>query len=134
VTVTEESKKHLREMGLFDHLEELRSGLIASFVAWFASSVVIWFFSAQILDFLIRNLPVKNLYFYSPVEAFMIRMKLSFVLGILLSFPYILFRVWSFISPGLFKRENRFAPRRVMRRSLLSRPRIRLLGDDAARP
>jgi sec-independent protein translocase protein TatC len=95
-------------MGLFDHLEELRSGLIASFVAWFASSVVIWFFSAQILDFLIRNLPVKNLYFYSPVEAFMIRMKLSFVLGILLSFPYILFRVWSFISPGLFKREKRF--------------------------
>jgi sec-independent protein translocase protein TatC len=104
--VTEERKEKLREMGLLDHLEELRSGLIASFGAWLASSVVIWFFSAQILDFLIRNLPVKNLYFYSPVEAFMIRMKLSFIIGILISFPYIFFRVWSFISPGLFKKEK----------------------------
>ena len=104
--MTEERKEKLREMGLLDHLEELRSGLIVSLGVWFASSVVIWFFSAQILDFLIRNLPVKNLYFYSPVEAFTIRMKLSFILGILISFPYIFFRVWSFISPGLFKKEK----------------------------
>jgi sec-independent protein translocase protein TatC len=104
--VAEERRENLREMGLLDHLEELRSGLIASFAVWFVSSVVIWFFSAQILDFLISHLPVKNLYFYSPVEAFMIRMKLSFILGIIVSFPYVSFRIWSFISPGLFERER----------------------------
>jgi len=104
--VAEERKENLREMHLLDHLEELRSTLIASFIAWFGSSVVIWFFSAQALDFLIRNLPVKNLYFYSPVEAFMIRMKLSFILGVLVSFPYLFLRVWRFVSPGLFKRER----------------------------
>ena len=104
--MAEERNEGLKEMRLLDHLEEHRSGLIASFGAWFVSSVVIWFFSARILDFLIQHLPVKNLYFYSPVEAFMIRMKLSFVLGILVSFPYIFFRVWAFISPGLFKGER----------------------------
>jgi sec-independent protein translocase protein TatC len=104
--VADERKENLKEMGLLDHLEELRSGLIASFAVWFGSSIVIWYFSGQILDFLIRSLPVKNLYFYSPVEAFMIRMKLSFILAALVSFPYIFFRVWSFISPGLFRREK----------------------------
>ena len=37
----------------------------------------------------------------------MIRLKLSFMTGFLLSFPYILFRVWAFVSPGLFKSERR---------------------------
>jgi len=93
-------------MRLLDHLEELRSTLIASLIAWFGSSVVIWFFSGRILDLLIRMLPVEKLYFYSPVEAFMIRMKLSFILALLVAFPYIFFRIWRFISPGLFQRER----------------------------
>ena len=104
--MAEERQENLKEMHLLDHLEELRSTLIASLIAWLAASVVIWFFSAQVLDFLIRYLPVKSLYFYSPVEAFMIRLKLSFILGILVSFPYLLFRVWRFVSPGLFKKEK----------------------------
>lgn len=104
--MAEERKDELKEMRLLDHLEELRSTLIASLVAWFGSSVVIWFFSGRILDALIHTLPVEKLYFYSPVEAFMIRMKLSFVLAILAAFPYILFRVWRFVSPGLFRREQ----------------------------
>jgi len=104
--VEEERKENLREMNLLDHLEELRSTLIASAIAWLGSTVVIWFFSARALDFLISNLPVKNLYFYSPVEAFMIRMKLSFILGVLVSFPYLFLRVWRFVSPGLFRREQ----------------------------
>jgi sec-independent protein translocase protein TatC len=97
----------LREMRFLDHLEELRSALFASVLAWIGASIVFWFFSKQVLDFLIRNAPVDNLYFMSPVEAFMIRMKLSFILGFLASFPYIFLRVWRFVSPGLFSREQR---------------------------
>jgi len=107
--VEEERKEGLKEMGLLDHLEELRSMLIASFVAWVGISLIVWCFSAQVLEFLIHRLPVKNLYFYSPVEAFEVRTKLSFVVGILIAFPYIFYRVWRFISPGLFRREKGLA-------------------------
>jgi sec-independent protein translocase protein TatC len=104
--VAEERKENLKEMGFLDHLEELRSTLIASLVAWVLASVVIWFFSAQILDFLIHHLPVKNLYFFAPGEAFTVRMKLSFVFGVLVAFPYLIYRAWRFVSPGLFRSEK----------------------------
>jgi len=107
--VEEERKEGLKEMGLLDHLEELRSMLIASFVAWVGISLIVWGFSGQVLEFLIHKLPVKNLYFYSPIEAFEVRTKLSFVVGILIAFPYIFYRLWRFISPGLFRREKGLA-------------------------
>lgn len=99
--------ERLREMRFLDHLEELRSSLFASALAWIAASIVCWFFSARLLDLLLAGLPVKNLYFYSPAEAFLIRMKISFVLGFLATFPYIFLRGWRFVSPALFARERR---------------------------
>jgi sec-independent protein translocase protein TatC len=104
----EEQEEQLSKMSFLDHLEELRSTLIASIAAFIGSGIVIWFFSGRILDFLLAGIPVGSLYFNAPVEAFMTRMKLSFALGFLVSFPYVLFRVWAFISPGLFNREKRF--------------------------
>jgi len=104
--VAEERKENLKEMGFLDHLEELRSTLVASLVAWVGASAVIWFFSGRILDFLIDHLPVKDLYFFAPGEAFMIRMKLTFILGALVTFPYILYRVWRFVAPALFRNEK----------------------------
>jgi sec-independent protein translocase protein TatC len=94
-------------MSFIDHLEELRSTLIASLVAWIGLSIVIWFLSGYILDFLLRDIPVDSLYFHTPIGAFMIRLKLSFILGFLVGFPYILFRAWAFVAPGLFQRERR---------------------------
>lgn len=104
--MAEERKENLKEMGLLEHLEELRSTLIALLVAWVGASAILWFFSAPILEFLIHHLPVKDLYFFAPGEAFMVRTKLSFILGILVSFPYLLFRVWRFVAPGLFRKEK----------------------------
>lgn len=97
----------LKEMGFLDHLEELRSTIIAVLVAWLGTSIVLWFLSKHVLDFLLSGIPVESLYFHAPVEAFMVRLKLSFITGFLVSFPYILFRIWAFISPGLFSREKR---------------------------
>jgi sec-independent protein translocase protein TatC len=103
----EQKNEELKEMGFLDHLEELRSTLIYSIVTWVVLSILIWFFSGRILDFLLAGIPVDNLYFNAPTEAFVIRIKLSFILGFLVAFPYILFRVWSFVAPGLFSRERR---------------------------
>ncbi|HER44384.1 MAG TPA: twin-arginine translocase subunit TatC [Candidatus Eisenbacteria bacterium] len=102
----EQHKEELEEMGFLDHLEELRSTLISCIIAWVGVSIVLWFFSGRALDFLLDGLPVESVYFNAPTEAFMIRLKLSFILGFLAAFPYILFKVWSFVSPGLFSREK----------------------------
>ena len=95
-------------MSFIEHLEEFRSVLISSLVAWIGLSIVIWFLSGHILDFLLKDIPVDSLYFHTPIGAFMIRLKLSFILGFLIAFPYVLFRVWEFVAPGLFQRERRF--------------------------
>ncbi|MCU0640054.1 MAG: twin-arginine translocase subunit TatC [Candidatus Krumholzibacteria bacterium] len=102
-----EKEEKLEEMGFFDHLEDLRSTIISLLGVWFAVSVVLSFLSGYILDFLLAGIPVESLYFHAPLEAFMVRLKLSFIAGFLVTFPYLLFRVWAFISPGLFSREKR---------------------------
>jgi len=97
----------LEEKSFIGHLDDLRAVLIQSLVALLAASIVCWFFSGRILDLLVRDLPVNSLYFQSPIEAFMVRMKISFVLGAMIAFPFVLFRLWSFVAPGLFVHERR---------------------------
>ena len=101
------SKEILREMSFLEHLDDLRGVLVRSAVAFGIFTVGYWFVSARVMDFLISDLPVDHLNFFSPTEAFMTRMKISFVLGLMTAFPYILFLTWRFVSPGLFARERR---------------------------
>lgn len=102
-----EKKEILREMSFLEHLDELRGVLIQSIIAFLVLAIGIWFFSATILDFLVKDLPVEHLNFFAPAEAFMVRMKISLVLGLMAAFPFILFRVWSFVAPALFWGERR---------------------------
>ncbi|UCH83351.1 MAG: twin-arginine translocase subunit TatC [Candidatus Latescibacterota bacterium] len=106
-TETREKKDDFGEMSFLDHLGELRMVIIHSLVVFFALSVICWFFSGRILDLLIADLPVESLYFLSPIEAFMVRVKISFVLGLMAAFPFIMFKIWAFVSPGLFAHERR---------------------------
>ncbi len=102
-----EKDEKLEEMGFLDHLEELRSAIIAILAVWVVLSIILWFFSGRMLDFLLATIPLDKLYFNAPVEAFMVRLKLSFIAGFLLGFPYMLYRAWAFVAPGLFEREKK---------------------------
>jgi sec-independent protein translocase protein TatC len=97
----------LREMSFWDHLGELRSVLFSSVLILLGLSIVAWFFSGPIIEWLVADVPVEHLNFLAPSEAFMTRMKLSFILGGLAAFPYVGYRVWRFVSPGLFRRERK---------------------------
>ncbi len=104
-------KDEFKEMSFIDHLDELRKVLVQSSIAFAILMVVSWFFSGRILDMLIRPLAVESLYFQSPTEAFLVRVRISLVLGLMGAFPFILFRVWAFVSPALFAHErNRVLP------------------------
>lgn len=99
--------ERLREMSFFEHLADLRRVIIHSLVVFSIFTIVCWFFSARIVDLLVEELPVDRLYFTSPLEAFTIRMKVSTVVGVMLAFPVILFKLWSFVAPGLFSHERK---------------------------
>lgn len=103
----QKNKNNLKEMSFLDHLEDLRKVIVQSLVVFLALSVACWFFSGKILDLLIKDLPVDSLYFHTPVEAFMVRVKISFVLGAMAAFPFVLFKIWAFVAPGLFTSEKK---------------------------
>ncbi|MGB2698417.1 MAG: twin-arginine translocase subunit TatC [Candidatus Zixiibacteriota bacterium] len=95
--------KEIKDMGFLDHLEEFRSRIIKCLVSILIFSIVAYFFSDFVIDFLAR--PVTKVYFMSPTEAFAVRIKMSIILGIILSIPVIFYQFWQFVVPGLFESE-----------------------------
>lgn len=96
-----------RGMGLLDHLEELRSVIMQSGIAAIAAMILSWFWSADLLEFMIGPIREQGLYFNEPSEAFMVRLKISAVAGLFVMAPFIFFKIYGFVLPGLYKRERR---------------------------
>jgi sec-independent protein translocase protein TatC len=94
-------------MGLLDHLGELRGVLVHSSIAALVATILCWFWSADLLDILIRPIKDQGIYFTAPNEAFLTRLKLSAVVGLFVVAPFIFFKIYGFVLPGLYKRERR---------------------------
>lgn len=99
-------RQRLHEMHLLEHLGELRGVITASVLVFLVFAAAYFCFSGTILEWVVRDVPVDHFIFQSPSEAFMVRTKLSLILGILTAFPYIGYRVWRFVTPGLFRNER----------------------------
>jgi sec-independent protein translocase protein TatC len=109
----------LREMSFLDHLDELRGVIVSAVMSLLVAAIIFWCVSGPILEWMIAGIPVDHLVFNAPSEAFMVRTKLSFILGALAVFPYIAYRLWRFVSPGLFRRESHRIMPVVMSSALL---------------
>lgn len=96
-------------MGLLDHLEELRKVLFHSVAAIVAAGLLCWFRSEQLLDLVIRPMGDLGVYFMAPAAAFMARLKVALGAGLFVVAPFVLFRVYGFVLPGLRRRERRVA-------------------------
>jgi sec-independent protein translocase protein TatC len=105
----------LPKMSFLDHLEELRKRLIFSIVAIFAAFLLCWNYAEKIFAWielpLTKFLPPgdQKLAYTHLTEPFMLYMKVAFFGAIFLASPVIMWQVWRFISPGLYKRERRYA-------------------------
>jgi len=99
-------------MSLLDHLDELRSRLMRIALVYIAVLAACWSVSEPILTFLLKPIE-ENLFeggaivFIHLTEPFMIYLKASAVAALFISMPYILYHVWSFVAPGLYRRERR---------------------------
>jgi sec-independent protein translocase protein TatC len=101
------------KMTFLEHLDELRVRLIRSLVALLVGFGACWGFADKIFKFITE--PLKKAYpevqfiATEPTEKFMLYMKVAFFAGIFLVAPFIVYQVWAFIAPGLYKHERAYA-------------------------
>jgi sec-independent protein translocase protein TatC len=104
------------KMTIWEHLDELRGRIVRAAIAVFAGTIVAWVFRVEILAWLIipyqrvwtqrfhKELLLQTL---APADAFLGYLEQSLTTGIIASAPIIFYQLWSFISPGLYRKEKR---------------------------
>jgi sec-independent protein translocase protein TatC len=100
------------EMTFVEHLVELRTRLLRVVLAVLCFLVVLFPFAndlyALLAEPLLRGLPEGTSMIATQVASpFLTPFKLSIVLSIFLAMPVVLYQVWSFVAPGLYKHERR---------------------------
>lgn len=95
-----------RFLPFFEHLDELRRRLLIALGATGLSAVAGYVFSEKALRFALRPLG-EQVYFFQPQEAFVLRIKMALLLGVLIASPVILSQFWLFVSPALRVQERK---------------------------
>lgn len=92
-----------KKISLTQHLTEARSRIIASLIFLVISIALSFPFAKQLIKIL--KLPaqglIDKLVFFSPEEGFLIYMRVSFALGIIISLPFILYQFFRFVLPAI---------------------------------
>jgi len=97
---------------LFNHLLELRSRLLKATLSVLVIFCSMFYFTNDIYEYvsqpLLSTMPDGGEMIATDVaSSFFAPVKLTIVLAIFISMPYILFQIWSFIAPGLYHSEKR---------------------------
>jgi sec-independent protein translocase protein TatC len=104
-------------MSFLEHLEELRwtvvwilvATVVASAGGWFVADRVITYLSDDLAEILARWSGASRgheLHVFEVSEAFTVKLKVAILLGLLGALPISIYKVWQFVSPGLFSRER----------------------------
>jgi len=106
----------LPAMSFLDHLEELRKRIFYSLIAvvvgffacWGYHEFIFSLMQKPILEALRANGLAEKLVYLNPTDAFNLYLKLAFLAGLFVTSPFVLYQVWLFISPGLYRNEKRY--------------------------
>ena len=103
-----------KELTLIDHLVELRNRIMKSLIAVVVLFLALFAFANDIYTYvaapMIAALPEgTSMIAVDPTSPFFAPFKLTFYVAILIAMPYILYQMWSFIAPGLYKNEKKLA-------------------------
>src|SRR3984885_6816226 len=112
----EDEKESMPTMGFLDHLEELRKRIVYSIISVAVGFGVCWWkveriydvMQRPIMDALKANGMSEKLVYLNPTEPFNLYLKIAALAGLFLTSPFVLYQVWMFISPGLYRNEKRY--------------------------
>jgi sec-independent protein translocase protein TatC len=96
-------------MDFMGHLDELRRRIIYSIIGVAAGCVLAGVFIDPLINYILlgpassANLDLQNL---RPFGQAFLYFKVIFVVGIIIAFPFMLYQLWKFISPGLYNHER----------------------------
>lgn len=107
------SEEDLDRMSLMEHLEELRKRILWSLVSLAVALWPCWAFREEIVAFLSRPLeaydPKLKLSFLGVIDPFILYFKVAMLGAVFLASPFILYQLWRFVSPGLYRKEKMYA-------------------------
>jgi sec-independent protein translocase protein TatC len=103
-------------MGFLEHLEELRRRIIYSLIAVAVGFFACWNYAERIYEVMQRpiiqalqkNGITEKLVYLNPTEPFNLYLKVGLMAGLFVASPFVLYQVWLFISPGLYRNEKRY--------------------------
>src|ERR1700690_936228 len=104
-------------MSFFDHLVELRKRIVAALIGVGAGIIVGLLVSKRFIGLIVEpmqdalraNHLDDKLYYTSPAGYISLVINLGVYLGIVIAMPWVLYQVWLFVAPGLYKHERRAA-------------------------
>ena len=104
----------LGDMPITEHLIELRRHLIKICVAVLVIFLALVGFSRELYDFLsdplVAQLPANSTMIATDITSnFMAPIRLTIFVAAFFAMPYILYQIWSFVAPGLYKKEKKVA-------------------------
>jgi sec-independent protein translocase protein TatC len=111
-----QANEGMTSMSFLEHLEELRRRIIYSLIAVAVGFLTCWGYAERIYGIMQRpimkalhdhNLAEKLVYL-NPTEPFNLYLKVALLAGVFVASPFVLYQVWMFISPGLYRHEKRY--------------------------
>jgi sec-independent protein translocase protein TatC len=103
-----------KEQTLVSHLVELRTRIVRSAIAILLVFACLSPFMKQIFDYLSQPLMVAlpqgaKLLAIGVIAPFMVPLKVTLFVAFVIALPYVLYQLWAFIAPGLYRKEKRLA-------------------------
>ncbi len=93
---------------LMEHLGELRKRIIISFIAIIICAFAAYRYIDKIIDIITKPAGELEFIYLSPPELFMAYIKISLILGLIISSPIVLSQIWGFVKPGLKEKEKKY--------------------------
>ena len=106
-----EESAQLEKMPIVKHLVELRSTLLRSVIAIVIFFLVLFPFADDIYTFIaapiVQAIPGSNLIAIGVISPFLTPLKMSLILAIYIAMPYLLYQLWMFAAPALYRHEKK---------------------------
>lgn len=109
----EQEEEELAEGTLLSHLIELRSRLVKILIAVIGMFIVLLPFAQDIFETvaqpLVDVLPGQQMIATEVASSLLTPFKTTFFVALFIAMPVVLYQVWAFVAPGLYRKEKRFA-------------------------